>query len=29
MFNIEVIVLHPGDTLLAHISDRVSPDMAR
>ena len=29
MFNIEAIVLHPGDTLLAHVSDRVSPDMAR
>lgn len=29
MFNIEAIVLHPDDTLLAHVSDRVSPDMAR
>ncbi len=29
MFNIEAIVLHPGDTLLVHVSDRVSPDMAR
>lgn len=29
MFNIEAIVLHPGDTLLTHVSDRVSPDMAR
>ena len=29
MFNIEAIVLHPGDTLLVHVNDRVSPDMAQ